>query len=1474
MGSAVANRTRRETEGLIGFFVNTLALRTDLTGNPDLTALLERVRQATLEDFAHQDLPFERLVGEVVTERSLSHSPLFQVMLVLQNAATATLELPELTLERLPVSTETVKFDLTLMLAETPAGLDGVWQYRASLFDAPTVARLAASFETLLTAAAERPGARLSELPLLGAAEAHQMALEWNDDRVSCPGGDFVHELFAARAVAAPDSVAVVAAGRVLTYGELGARAGRLAGRLRELGVRPESLVGIYVERSPEMVVGLLAILAAGGAYLPLDPSYPPERLAFMVADAGVTVLLTERRLVPSVPAGAERIVLVDDLPLLPLLPTPAGAIPGSRSAPQLAPDHPAYVIYTSGSTGRPKGVVISHRSLANRLRFHAATDLDRETRLLQKTSISFDVSLLEIFGPLLAGGAMVQAQPGGERDLAYLAHWIAAERVTHATFPPSLLAVLLEDAAFLSCDCLRIVVTGSETVPAELPGRFHARLAAELWNRYGPTECTIAVTAWKCRPGEGERVLPIGRPIARAEIHLLDAGERPVPVGVAGEIAVGGVCLARGYLARPEVTAERFVPDPLPGAAAGARLYRTGDLARHRPDGALEFLGRLDGQVKIRGFRVEIGEVEAALRAMPGIAEVAVVDRLDSTGALCLVAYLVPGPESAPAEADLRAFLGARLPGYMVPAGFVTLPALPLGTSGKVDRRALARLDYQAAAGGETAHVAPRTPAEERVAAIWAEVLAVERVGAVGADSDFFALGGHSLLATRVISRVRQAFGVEVPLRSLFEAPTVAAFARQVELAGGGRQAPPLVPRRRAGAVPLSFAQERLWLIDQLQPGSAAYNMPAALRLRGRLDLAALAATFAELDRRHESLRTTFREADGQPVQEIHPAAPPSPQTLPRVDLAGLPGPRREGEAHRLARDEARRPFDLMAGPLLRLTLLRLGGEPEEHVALLTQHHIVTDGWSIGVLVHELGALYTAFHERRPSPLPEPALQYADFALWQREWLAGGELAAQLGYWRSRLATAPQPPELLALPLDRPRTALPGSRGGSVAQRLPAALVGRLHALGRGSAGSAGGQPAPATLFMVLLAAWSAFLSRISGQEEVVVGSAVANRTRRETEGLIGFFVNTLALRTDLTGDPGFSALLGRVRQKTLADFAHQDLPFERLVGEVVAERSLSHSPLFQVVLVLQNTSNAVLENAATARLELPELTLEGLPVGTETVKFDLTLGLVETPAGLDGVWRYRASLFDAPTVTRLAAAFETLLTAAAERPWARLSELPLLGAAEAHQLALEWNDDRVSYPGGDFVHELFAARGAAAPDSVAVVAAGQVLSYGELGARASRLAGRLRELGVRPESLVGIYVERSPEMVVGLLAILKAGGAYLPLDPAYPRARLAFMLADAGASVVVTQAGLRHLLHDLAEDAGADATGTAGRIVRLDADAEAIAQQPSTAPVLALAPANLAYVIYTSGSTGTPKGVLGSHLGLANRFAAQSRM
>jgi amino acid adenylation domain-containing protein len=1466
VGTSVANRDRPEIEPLIGLFVNTLVLRADLSGDPPFRQLLATVRETVLEDFAHRDVPFERLVEELQPERDLAHSPLFQVLLAYQNAPLDEPPAGGLVARPLAVDSGRALFDLTVTLAETPDALASTFEYNTHLFDAVRIGRLAGHWEALLAGVVQEPARRLSELRLLTAAERHQLLDEWNDTAAAYRGELCLHELIAEQAARRPEAVAVVHEDGSLTYGELARASAALASRLIALGVGAESRVGLAVERSLEMMVGVLAILQAGGAYVPLDPDYPRDRLAYMVADAmggrsgggqalaAPPVVLSLRRLADRLPDSGAQVVFLDET--IAARPPAAGRdLAGEPRARRALPDNLAYVIYTSGSTGMPKGAMNSHRAVVNRLLWMQQTyGLTAADRVLQKTPISFDVSVWELFWPLLAGATLVVARPGGHQDPAYLVELIREQRITTLHFVPSMLQVFLEAPGVSALGSLRRVFASGEALPAELERRCHERLgSAALYNLYGPTEAAVDVTAWPCERGSRRLAVPIGRPVANTRIHLLDAAYGPVPIGVAGELYIGGVQPARGYLDRPELTAERFVPDPFGGrwGEPGGRLYRTGDLARHDGQGWIEFLGRIDHQVKVRGFRIELGEVESALETHPEVARA--VALADAAGGGRLVACVLPRATTAAADASapvpaldaelvarLRAHLARSLPDYMIPTAWVELASVPLTPSGKVDRRRLAALaaGTSAAGAGRPARPerrAPANPAEELLAAIWEEVLGLPEVGM---DESFFDLGGHSLLATQVVARVRRSWGIELPLRALFELPTVARLAAHlVALAAGGQAdtAPPITARQRsrgledrAVGLPLSFGQQRLWFLDQLEPGGVAYNMPAAVRLRGSLDAAALSWSLGEVVRRHEVLRTIFRLDGEEPAQVPLPAAP---LQLPRVDLAGLPPGRREAAARRLLAAAAGRPFDLANGPLLRSLLLRL--DPLEHLLLVVVHHIASDAWSMGLLVRELSALYAARRRGAPSPLPELPLQYADYAAWQRGWLRGAALAAQLAYWRRALAGAPP---LLDLPTDRPRPPRQSFRGGRLAHRFAPALGEAVRALGRTQG---------ATAFMIHVAAFQALLGRYSGQQVVVVGTPIANRRHAELEGLIGFFVNTLALAGGLAGEPRFTAHLARVRETALGAYAHQDLPFEKLVEELDPRRSLAYAPLFQVLLSARDLPAAAAES-------LPGLELTALGTELGAAKFDLTLdvgasGIAgETAAELE----YNTDLFDRSTAARLLRHFETLLAGALADPAARVGELPLLSPPERAQLLREWNDTaRQAGAATPCLHELLEAAADRAPAARALAWRGEETTRGELDRRANQVAHHLRALGVRPETRVGICMERSPAMVTAMLAVLKAGGAYLPLDPAYPRERLELMLEDSGALLVLTEERL------------ADRLGARTPIVCVDRDAATLDRQPDHRPAPAAVPGNLAYVIYTSGSTGRPKGVAIAH-------------
>jgi amino acid adenylation domain-containing protein len=1432
VGVPVAGRNRRELEALIGFFVNTLVMRGDLRGGPTCSALLARTRDAALGGFAHQDIPFEKLVDDLQPERDTSRTPLFQAAFVFQNTPNLAPEQHRLALG-ISELRDTAKFDLTLDMGEDSDGLLGAIEYNRDLFDHTTMQRLGEHFQSLLVAFCEGAETPVGELPMLDEAQRHQLLTEWiPHHRSVSPVRRTIHGWFAEQARRRPQAVAAVCEGDALTYQELERRANGLARHLRRLGVGPEARVAICLERSIETVVSTLAVLKAGGAYVPIDPLYPRERKGYLLSDSSAAVLLTTRGMLPELPApDGVRTVLLD----------PDGedraaidSEPDEEICPATSPDSAAYVIYTSGSTGKPKGVLVRHDNV---VRLFTSTapwfDFGPEDSWTFFHSYAFDFSVWEIWGALLHGGRLVVVPYWVSRSPEEFHDLLARERVTVLNQTPSAFRQLIAADRTRGGDlALRLVIFGGEALdPQSLRPwiESHGDERPRLVNMYGITETTVHVTY---RPVTAQDLAvpgsPIGNAIPDLSVHLLDRALLPVPIGVPGELCVGGAGLARGYLNRPELTAERFVPTPY-GGVPGARIYRSGDLARYRPNGDLEHLGRMDHQVKVRGFRIELGEVETVLAAHPGVREAVAVVREDEAGDRILVAYVVPvGPEVT--AAALRDYVRERQPDPMVPSKFVLLDQLPLTEHGKVNRRALPKPEQTATAGDGAV---PSTPAEAVLAEIWADLLKLERVGV---EDNFFALGGDSIKAVRLVSRANERLGGGIKIQDVFTHQTIRDLAAAQRGAATGERGAALARHPRPEHLPLSFAQERLWFLDQIQPGSPVYNIPLALGLRGNLSWPVLAASLCAVAARHEALRTIFVQIGGRPVQVISPSLDLAP---PVVDLAALPAGHRDGEASRLSAREATRPYDLAQGPLVRATLLRLAAD--HHIALFCMHHIVSDGWSMGVLVREVGALYAALARGTRPDLPDLKVQYADFALWQRERLSGGVLEGQIDYWRKRLAGAPA---VLELPFDRPRPPVQRFHGAQLGAFLGPEVLHGLAGLQRAH---------QATLFMVLLACFQALLSRVSGQDDLVIGSPVAGRSRMETEDLIGFFVNTVVLRAELGGDPAFSSVLAQARETAVGAYGHEDLPFERLVEVLQPERSLAHSPIYQVVLALQN--------APMEALELPGLTLEPAPAQTGSTKFDLTVALTETPQGLSATWEYSTDLFDEPTIGRLQGYFEALLRAAIAGPERRTSELPLLSATERDQI-LASGAAVAHWPVERCLHEIFAARAAHTPGVVAITGEGESLTYGELDTQANRLANRLRTAGVGPDVLVGLCCERTPRLLVGLLGILKAGGAYLPLDPDYPAERLAFMLEDAGVRALVTEEAL---LPRLPAEAGGGRT-----VLRLDADAEEIARESATAPESLAVPESLAYVIYTSGSTGRPKGSLVTHANVLRLFAA----
>ncbi|MCC3590793.1 non-ribosomal peptide synthetase [Microcoleus sp. PH2017_28_MFU_U_A] len=1377
-----------------------------------------------------------------------------------------------------------------------------------------------------------------------------------------------IHELFEFQVERSPDAIAVIFEGKQLTYQDLNSQANQLAHYLKTVGVGPEVLVAACVERSLEMVVGLLGILKAGGAYVPLDPHYPANRLAFMLEHSQTPVLLTQQHLVESLPSHQARVICLDGN--LETVDRSREENPDSG----VTSDNLAYVIYTSGSTGQPKGVAIEHRGAVNTLLdINQRFEVGAGDRVLALSSLSFDLSVYDIFGLLVAGGTVVIPQVSATPDPAHWVDLIVQAQVTIWNSAPALMQMLVDYAAVHSKDLsssLRLVLLSGDWIPLTLPDQIKNLVSrwvsesldldiepqlsragvqpgqcldsssqldeslipaviglggateASIWSILYPIE-TIDPT-WKS--------IPYGGSMTNQHFYVLDEAMEPCQEGVVGELYIGGIGLARCYWRDEEKTSKRFITHP----HTGDRLYCTGDLGSYLPDGNIEFIGRIDHQVKIRGFRIELGEIEAVLGQHPDVQVAVVAAQEDVPGQKrSIAAYVVSkvtaeripfkseclaefdGDRSVKLETEdisisgigaigvpdnwskgkrlhlrlvlpgdteercfegtvawcqgnqagielsltasekaviqqsmdylletqgflkflqrttagkLRNFLKDKLPDYMVPSSFVFLKTMPLTPNGKIDRQKLLAPAIKIPELGQD-YVAPQTPVEDVVAGIWAEVLGLERVGI---RDNFLELGGHSLLVTQIATRIRDTFQVELPLRTLFESATVADLARNLEIASQKSPTPQpssIQPISRHRDLPLSFSQQQLWFLCQLAPDLPFYNEPITIRLPGSVNIAALERSINEIIKRHEILRTTFAVVDGQPVMVIQDAFN---FILPVVNIGELPEAERESEALRLATLEAQQPFDLTQGPLLRGTLMRLG--EADYRLFLTIHHIAIDGVSLySLFMKELATLYSAFSLGGRSPLPELPVQFADFAYWQRQWLQPEVLENQLRYWKQQLANL----STLQLPTDRSRSPIQTFRGTRQCLALPLSLTERLKDLSRREG---------VTLFMTLMAAFQTLLYRYTGQTDIPVGTVANLRNRQELEGMIGYFLNTLVVRTDLSGNPTFKELLARVREVTIGAYTHQELPFQKLVEEIQPERNLSYNPLFQVVFVLE-----------PPLAEMDGWRISQLDIDTGTAKFDLNLELDERPSGIIGRIEYNTDLFEASTISRTIGHFQTLLEGIVSNPEQKISELPLLTEWERQQL-VAWNNTATDYPQNACIHQLFEEQVERSPDAIALVFEDQQLTYKELNQRANQLAHYLGKLGVTAEIMVGICVERSLEMVVGLLGILKAGGAYVPLDPAYPPERLALMLEDAQVPVLLTQ---RRLVESLPKHQA--------RVVCLDTDWEIIERQSEENPECSLTSENLAYVIYTSGSTGKPKGVLVGHRGLCNLAIAQ---
>ncbi|QLY28277.1 amino acid adenylation domain-containing protein [Nocardia huaxiensis] len=1413
IGIPIAGRTDEELHELVGFFVNTWVLRLAITPEQPFVDLLGQVRGKALAAYTHQDAPFERLVELLNPDRSAAHHPLFQVAFTFQNNALPDIALPEGSIEPLSLTTGVSRFDLGFTVTDGPEpGWTGFVEFATDLFDRATVRTIVERYLRVLTAIAADPAVAVGAVDVFVPGEQQRVLLDWNRTALPVPETTLVR-LFEDRVRRVPETAALLAGDTRLTYRELNARANAVARKLISYGVGPDDVVAVATERSAELIVAMLGALKAGAAYLPIDPTQPTQRLAVLFADAAPAAVLTDHTTAPALPATTARVLTVEEL----------GADDGpdptdaDRITP-LRPRHLAWVIYTSGSTGTPKGVAVDHRNIVHLVA--GESELEAGTPVLAQTSVSFDISTWEHWTTLASGGTLVLAR-AHRTDVGEVARLIREHRVRRMACTPLLLDALVEHAAALPDRPLvslrTLVVGGSELPVATVRALTEAAPDARVRNGYGPTETTVFVTAAEADADSGAAAVPIGAPLPNTRVYVLDGRLHPVPIGVTGELYAAGAHVTRGYRNRPGLTASRFVADPFDRVGAG-RMYRTGDLVRWTATGVLEYLGRADDQVKIRGFRIELGEVRAALAAHPGVAQAEVLARAAEGR---LIGYLVPGDPAAGLDVGaVRRWLARRLPDYMVPAALLVLDAFPLTPNGKLDRTALPVPEFDAG----TAYLAPRDERERVLAGLFAEVLSVERVGI---DDGFFALGGHSLLATRLITRIRSRMGVEVPIRTVFDAPTVRELA--VRLDDGGAAREPVRPMARPAAVPLSFSQRRLWFVHRFEGPSATYNMPMVVRLTGSVDPAALAAAIGDVVARHESLRTVFAEVDGSPVQVVRPADEVE-IPLRTADFGTEP------ELAALVTGLARQPFELATEIPMRAAILR--GGAREYVVVWVTHHIAGDGWSLAPLVRDLTEAYRA-RVAGAAPDWEPlAVQYADYTLWQRAQLGTEKdpaplLQRQFDYWRAELADLP---DLAALPSDRPRP-----QAASYAGEILTFTVGsHLRAAVERLAAGTGTTPA-----MVLQTGLAVLMAKLGAGHDITIGVPIANRTDEALHDLVGFFVNTWVLRVRIDPVGGFADHLAQVRSKALAAYENQDAPFELLVEMLNPARSTAHHPLFQVGLAFQNT--------ALPDVAVPGAELSAMPVTTGAARFDLAFNIADDPAAAEwnGFVEYATDLFEEATVAATVDRYLRLLAAVTAEPTLRIDALDLLDAAEHARLAEATAGSRHAASDTTLVAAV-AGWAHRTPDAIAVASPAGELTYAELDRRAAGIAEALGRTGIGPDAVVAVVLPRSVDFVIAALGVMRAGGAYVPVDPHYPAERVSFMLADADPIAVLTDRATAPLLppHSapvifLDEPAAPGAGQRSGRAPGLD---------------------DLAYLIYTSGSTGTPKGVAVSHRNLAN--------
>jgi amino acid adenylation domain-containing protein/non-ribosomal peptide synthase protein (TIGR01720 family)/FkbM family methyltransferase len=1415
VGTPAAGRQQQEVEDLIGFFINTLALRTQVSDDLRFTDLLQQVKQTTLDAYQHQDVPFEKIVEALGVSRDMSRTPVFQVLFNFQKALQSGLsyagnlhfhpqELPSLP----------AKFEITLDVQQTDEGLMLQLIYAADLYPEAAVAAMLRHYEGVLMEIVQNVSATIGNINILTREERHQLVHEFNDTAVEYSSGKSIVDLFEEQVLKTPELTAVVLEGEELTYAELNKRSNQLARHLQQQGAGSRSLVPLLVERSAEMIVSILAVLKAGAAYVPIDPEYPQDRIAYMLEDTHASVVITSAGHTHLL-EGHEGLAIV--CPGLIKDSLAKNDIENLNTS--IREDDLCYVIYTSGSTGRPKGVMNEHRGIVNRLLWmQQHFGLTSSDAVLQKTTYCFDVSVWELLWPLLSGARLVFARPQGHKDPAYLRQVIREQDITVVHFVPSMLEVFLEEMEPGECIGLKHVLCSGEALRPPQVAQFRSKMGhVALHNLYGPTEAAIDVSCWTVPEGEVEKVL-IGKPVANTQLYILDHSGAPVPVGVKGELYIGGVQVARGYLNLDELTRERFIADPF-SADASARLYRTGDIARWTADGNIEYLGRKDDQVKIRGYRIELGEIESVLQQAEGISQCVVIVKEDASGGKRLIAYVVA--ERFDREA-ITAHLKARLPEYMVPSLVVEIDSMPLTSNGKADRKALPEVGLSASVRHH--YESSQNELQQQLQEIWQNLLRVEQIGI---HDNFFELGGHSLLAMRLVSALRKKIGREVPIREVFVNPTILALSEAISGASQTSMLPPIQVYEKSGLVPLSFAQERLWFIDRLQ-GSVQYHMPWVFRLSGPLNLEALEDSFRAIIHRHEVLRTVIGEEDGIGYQQVRPADGWKLQNFNAVDLMVI-----GTSVEQFILEEIEQPYNLRNDSILKVTLIRLS--EQEYLMLAVIHHIAFDGWSIGIMVEELTELYASRVEQREVALKELPVQYADYSIWQRQYLSGELLEQKLSYWTNKLSGV--------LPLEiRPDKVRPlqQSSKGAIARRMFVRQVQQSLVSLSNASGT--------TLFMTLLAAFKVLLHKYSGQQDICVGTPTAGRQQQEVEGLIGFFINTLALRTEVSDDLRFTDLLQQVKQTTLDAYQHQEVPFEKIVEALGVERDMSRTPVFQVLFSLQNAPEA-------EALSLGDVRLKEESFGQVASQFDLNINLQPSEEGLQIVLVYCSDLYHPATIERLLDHYHLLLQDIVEHTNAAVGSLGMLSHEEKHQLVHSFNATDVAYPSGKNVVELFEEQVRKTPDSLALIFKDEELTYGQLNERSNQLARYLQSKGVAAQAFVPVLMERSAEMIVSILAILKTGAAYVPVDPQYPQDRIAYILEDTRAKLVLTTS-----LHSEALDA---AECSILCVDEVEAMLSILSPHDLHTPINA---DDLCYVIYTSGSTGRPKGVMNHHGGLLN--------